>query len=150
MVDFRSNIFESPLLDTLNDHEHKPQLIYPWLADPVVITKDAGVWAALSTPTEIMSSGDAPLDAFDIHWAIVSDVSTNGNFSLELYKGAAGAEESICRCSVFRDALVNNPNGQIKVQTGIFPPGTRISGALSSDQAGAESLSVKIAYHVYD
>ncbi|NIA28326.1 MAG: hypothetical protein GWP06_00260 [Actinobacteria bacterium] len=64
--------------NTNDEHNHGVNMLYPVLASPVTLTKAAGVYAVFPTPTEIIPAGMIT-DDFDIHWAIISDISANGD-----------------------------------------------------------------------
>lgn len=129
------------------EHMHHIPLVYPLLANPITLTKAAGAWAALPTPTEIIPASTITND-FDIHAMNVSSISAAGEYIIALYKGAALSEELIGYKPVSRSA-VNAQEGQVRMATPLISANERISAAISSSNAGADTLDVKIEYHTY-
>lgn len=136
------------VVHTLEEHVHSSGRVYPKLANPVQLQKDAGVWAAIpATKTEIVPAG-AITDDFDIHWVKVSSISANGDYVICLYKGGIGVEEFIGDVPASRSA-VQSQEGSLPAITSIVPGGTRISAGLSSSNNAQDSLLVKVMYHEY-
>ena len=134
------------LTHTLNDHAHKEQRVYPRLTNPITLTKAAGAWAAFPTPTEIVPVNGITSD-FDIHFVTVSSISTNGSYDLELYRGLGGAEIFIGAVTFVRST--NKDQAALREQTVVIPANTRISAALSSSNAAADTADIKLEYHLY-
>jgi hypothetical protein len=132
---------------TVDEHIHKAGQVYPTLANPILLTKGSGAWAAFPTPTEIVPAGGINED-FDIHWINVSSISANGNYEIALYSGGAGSEVEICRIPTSR-TTVQSQEGSIPTQTEIIPADTRISAALSSGNAALDTVLIKLMYHRY-
>ena len=70
----------------IEEHIHAITELWPLLAIPVELEKAAGIYAAFPAPTEIIPAGSIGL-IFDIHWAVVSAISANGDFILRLLAG---------------------------------------------------------------
>ena len=130
-----------------DDHLHNITKLYPELAIPVVLTKAGGAYAAFGTPTEIIPAGTIGLD-FDIHWAVVSAISANGDYILQLYQGAALSETVIATISVVRNA-VQSQEGSMSMITPLLLANARISAAISSGNAAADTLATKLQFHTY-
>ncbi len=134
------------LSHTLEEHAHKEQRVYPELANPITLTKAAGAWAAYPAPIEIVPASTIT-ESFDVHFVTISNISANGNYNLNLYSGGGGSEVFIGAVTFTRTA--NKDQAALVIQTPIIPPNTRISGALSSSNAAADTADVKIEYHTY-
>lgn len=134
-------------LKLIEEHLHYIPMVYPLLADPVRLTAGAAAWAALPTPTEIIPAGVITSD-FDIHNLGVSAISAAGDYIIAIFKGAPGAEVLVGYKEASRSA-VNAQEGQIRFGSQLIDPNTRISGAISSGNAAADFLDIKIEYHIY-
>ena len=134
-------------LEIIEDHLHKPTLTYPLLAGSVQLVKDGGAWAALPAPTEVIPAATVS-DIFDIHWISISAISANGEYIIALYSGAGGSEVLIAQVPVTRNA-VQSQEGSVQVITPRMAAGTRISAALSSGNAVADTVNIKVSYHEY-
>ena len=134
-------------LDQLTDHIHSIGNVHPELADPIELTKASGVWEAYPTPTEIIPAGTIT-DDFDLHFAIISAISANGDYTVEIYQGAALSETPIAHIAVTRNA-VQSQEGSIPIITPLLSANTRISAALSSGNAAQDTLEIKLMYHTY-
>lgn len=133
---------------THGKHIHSSGLIYPVLATSILLQKDAGAWAAFpATKTEIIPANTIALP-FDLHFALATTLSANGEYTIALYQGTAGAETLICYASAVRTAI-GGTEGAIPIQTIILPANTRISAALSSSNAAQDTLRLKLYYHEY-
>ena len=130
------------------EHFHSAVFIKPNLAGSVTLTSDAGAWAAMNaTKTEIIPVGEIT-SIFDLHFMDISDISANGGYQIELYKGGIGAEISIGNFGTGRNA-VQSQEGARSIITEMLPANTRISAALSSSNAGANTLTIKLEGHMY-
>jgi hypothetical protein len=105
------------------------------------------VWAAYPTPTQIIAAGDITND-FDLHFLNIAALSANGEYQIALYTGAAFSEVLIGEFGAVRNA-VQSQEGSRPILTPLLPANTRISAALSSSNAGANSLSIKVEGHEY-
>ena len=131
-----------------NEHFHSAVFLKPNLAGAITLTSDAGAWAAMNaTKTEIIPVGGVT-SVFDLHFMDISDISANGEYQIELYKGGIGAEISIGNFGTGRNA-VQSQEGARPIITEMLPANTRISAALSSSNAGANTLTIKLEGHIY-
>ena len=129
------------------DHTHSVAMIHPELANPVQLQKAAGVWAAYGTPTEIVAAG-VITNNFDLHFGIVSAISANGDYTIEIYQGAALSETLIANIAIARNA-VQSQEGATPIITPLILANTRISAALSSGNAAQDTIEIKLMYHIY-
>lgn len=139
---------EADLLDIADDHIHTPALVFPSQADPVTISTTASAWNDFTEITEIWSAAEAPSSQFDIHWAIVSDISAVGDFHLKLASGESGSEVEIGD-AIFSRSANQTQEGSSPVRTPRVAAGTRLSVALSSSNAAVNTIGLKMNYHVY-
>jgi hypothetical protein len=131
-----------------DEHFHAKSEVYPELANPIQLQKDSGAWAAYpATKTEIISAGQIDKD-FDIHWISVSGISANGNYTVKLYSGLAGAEIEIGTVDFTRNAIQSQEGAQPN-QDVILSAGTRVSAGLSSGNAAQDTCNIKLRYHKY-
>jgi hypothetical protein len=143
----------------LENHIHKRAITFVPDADgtaPISLSTTNSAWSDHSNMiAEIMSAGAMstlllPLGSkFDIHWAIISNISGNGNFEMKVYSGAAGSEVIIAHVPFVRNA-VTSQEGAIPLQTPRIATATRISASIVSDQAAVRTCDVKFVGHVYD
>ena len=131
----------------LDEHFHNEVFLYPSLAGSVTLTKAAGAWAACPTPTEIIPVNTITED-FDLHFMNVSGISANGEYSICLYQGLAGAETLLGVYGAVRNA-VQSQEGTRPIITPFIPANSRISAAISSENAAADTLNIKVEGHTY-
>jgi hypothetical protein len=129
------------------NHLHSISAVYPVLAAPVLLTANAGVYADFPTPTEIIPAGVINYE-FCIHWITCSAISANGDYVIRLYQGLALAETTIATVSVVRNA-VQSQEGSSQVINPLLAANTRISAAIASGNAGADTLAVKVQYNIH-
>ena len=131
-------------------HVHQPVVGYPIDADPIeIVSASSAAWTH-GAITEIISAGTT-IRAFDIHWAFISNVSAEDNYTLNLYSGASGAEEIIAQSVPFtRGSSALNSNLQVPVQVPIQSPGARISASLACGDGDGATCEIKLYTHVYD
>ncbi len=142
------NIIKPARLELIYEHGHALASVFPLLASAVTVTKAAGAWGAFPTPTEIIPAISSPQsNMFDIHWIILSSISANGDYVLQLYKGAALSEILLTSCAFLR--TTNKTVGAVPVLTKRINPNTRISAAISSENATGDSCAIKLVYHKY-
>ncbi len=135
-------------LERISDHIHSAAAIYPVLATGVTLTKGAGAWAAYpEAKTEIVPV-DTITSPFDIHWIDVNTISANGQYTITLYSGLAGAEVKIAEVAISRTAVFSQ-EGAVPVITPIVSANSRISAAISSSNVAADTLIAKVGYHTY-
>jgi len=147
------NIMQGDFFDTLHiveDHLHSKSFCLPSFGAPVSLTTTASAaWGYSATAAvEIVASVDAPSAPFDIHWAVVTDISANGYYELEILQGPAGSETFIARVPFFKTA---GAPGETTVPC-ISPrmaKNTRISCKLYGSNAAANTCKVKLGTHQY-
>ena len=127
-------------------HVHNPCRVYPTRVDPVLITAANGAWAAFPAPTEIIPANTITT-AYDIHWAIVSNLSETDYYEMKIYGGAGGSEAEIAHIA-FSKTAVFIQEGNLPVQVPRIAANTRISAAISCGTALA-TCRVKFYYHEY-
>lgn len=138
----------SSFAHTAHEHFHSPVFIRPNLANSIALTSESGSWAAFpATKTEIIPAGDITLD-FDLHFMDIANISANGEYQIELYKGDIGSEISIGNFGPTRTAA-QSQEGSRQIITEMLPANTRVSAALSSSNAGANTLTLKLEGHKY-
>lgn len=128
-------------------HVHSPAKCYPVLADPVTVTASANAWTDYGSWTEIIPASTIG-SAFDIHWVHTGEISAQGNYVLELGAGVSGSETVIGQIAFSRDSNQVQTASQ-PIQIPPQPADTRISARLSSGNAVANTVDVKIYYHQY-
>jgi hypothetical protein len=129
------------------DHIHNEVFLRPYLAGSEQLQKASGAWAAFPTPTQIIAAGDIS-DTFDLHFMNVSAISANGEYAIALYKGAALSEELIGVFGAVRNAI-QSQEGSRPIITPLLPANTRVSAALSSENAAQDTLNLKVEGHTY-
>lgn len=135
------------ILHILEEHFHSQPFLYPLLAGSVTLTKAANVWEPYPTPTEIIPVNTIT-DDFDIHFLNVSAISANGEYVIALYKGAAMSEVLIGEYGAVRNA-VQSQEGSRPIITELLDANTRISAAISSSNAGQDTVNIKVEGHTY-
>jgi hypothetical protein len=133
-------------IDTIEEHIHSTALVYPVLAAPVTLTTAAQAWTFGSyieiVPINTITS------TFDLHFAMVGNISNNGDYVLSIAKGAISSEVLIAQTAFTR--TTNQDRGSyFPVITSIQAANTRIVGRLASSVAGATTATVKLMYHIY-
>jgi hypothetical protein len=129
-------------------HVHSPALIYPRDADPVTLTAVTGAttWSE-GTKVEVIAK-NAKTEAFDIHFVILGEISSRGNYVVKLYSGDSGSEVFWGECAFTRDT--NQVRGsQLPIQGPPVPAGTRISASLLSGADDGETVDIKLYTHEY-
>lgn len=131
----------------VEEHLHNKVFLYPDLASSITLTKAAGAWAAHPTPTEIIPVNTITED-FDLHFLNVNAISANGEYSIKLYTGAGGAEVLLGTYGAARNA-VQSQEGSRNILTDVILANTRISAAITSENAAADTLNIKVEGHTY-
>ena len=135
-----------PPEDVIMKHLHAKFLTYPALAAGVLLTKGAGAWSAYpANKTEIIPVNTIT-NPFMLPFVSVDTISANGEYMVALYKGLAGAEELIAEVPAVRSAAASQEES-IPTSTKKLPANTRISAALSSSNAAANTLNIKLGYY---
>jgi len=129
-------------------HIHSPSICYPRDAGSVTLTavNDGSTWSE-GTKVEIVAANTIT-DAFDIHFVLLGEISTNSEYVVKLYKGDAGSEVFWGECAFIRDT--NQVRGaQIPVQGPPISANTRVSASLLSAANNGETVDIKIYTHTY-
>ena len=127
-------------------HTHDSAKIYPELANPVTLTADSSAWTYGSW-VEIIPA-DTITEPFDIHWVLLSSISANGNYTLQLGAGDSGSEEVIGTIGYNRNA-VQSQEGSQPVQIPHQASNKRIAARIASGNANADTTDIKLYYHEY-
>lgn len=137
-------------IDQLYDHAHSQALVFPSGAGAVVLTASAAAWVGWGSTTkyEIIPSASAPAFPFDIHWAVVSSISANGDYEVGIFAGPAGSEVLIATVPITRTATAS-AEGISPMMTRRQPRGTRISAALRGSNAVANTVGLRLGGHAY-
>jgi hypothetical protein len=130
----------------LEDHIHSPQGITPLGATPAALVAGVGAytWGAF---VELMPAGTTTA-LFDLHWAIINNPDTNGDYEIEFVYGQT--DTHACYAGFRRSAptveVVPMPLMTIRI-----PAGSRIQARCRhSIGAGAPSVAVsRVYYHEY-
>ena len=137
------------ILNEMLQHEHNQLRVWPSLTSPIALTALASAWASFgSTVSAEIIAANAITSAFDIHWAVIADISATGNYELKLYSGANGATE-IAHVP-FAKTSSQSQEGSIVIRTPILPANTRVSAAISSGNGVANTAAIKIIYQTMD
>jgi len=130
------------------DHVHSTIFTFPNLADSTVLTKPAGGWAGgYGVIVEIIPANSVNAE-FDLHYMSVSNISANGQFQIQLYSGAGGAEVAEGNGFAISRTAVQSQEGTRPIMTRLFPANTRISAAIVGN-GGAMTVSMKLEGHKY-
>lgn len=130
----------------LNDHIHNAQEIAPLGQTPLALVAGAGAynWGGF---VELLAAG-VTTAVFDLHWAIITNPDTNGDYEIEFVYGAG--DTHACYCGFGRSAasveVVPMP-----LMTRQLPAGSRIR-ARCRHSVGGGAPSVRVArvfYHEY-
>jgi hypothetical protein len=134
-------------LETLEEHNHNNQWVYPTLADPPQLTSGSGAKWTLGNLTEIIPANTINYP-FDLHYFNTGIGSLVGTYEVHLFSGLSGSE--ICFAKL-RFARLSNQMGAspFPIMTPIFPANTRISGKLAVSVTTQETLLCSLAYHHY-
>ena len=131
---------------SLDDHIQSEAKVWPTLADAVTLTATGNDWTDFGTKVEIVAAS-AIATAFDIHFVSVEAISATGQYEVKLWSGASGDVE-IGHLSFSRTA-VHSREGSQPMTTPIQPANTKIMASVASNNANADTVDVKIAYHTY-
>ena len=134
-------------VETIDDHFHAVSMVYPTMADGVVVTATANKWTDLGS-FAVIAATNAITDDFDIHYISVEDISANGVYELVLYGGADASEVEIGRRRFTQNA-VQDPVINIPFQTPIIVANTQIKAKLASDNTNADTVTISLGYHEY-
>jgi hypothetical protein len=127
---------------------HSVGKVYPLLANPITLTKAVNAWVAFSASKTEIIPVNTVTSPFNIHFILVSTLSAVGDYVIALYSGAAGAEVLIGYVPASRSAT-GTTEGLVPATTTAVPANTRISAALTSGNAAADTARIKVFYHEY-
>lgn len=126
------------------EHIHSIQQVSPSGAAGIAVASAGGAWTLGSFSNDIIAANQVNLP-FDIHWVTLANSSTNADYELVLYYGAADTE---CARLVFTRTNPTLSSSQLRVQTPIIPANSRLRAKLM-DSAGGSSCTVKVIFHTY-
>lgn len=126
----------------LDDHAHKESLVYPTLADGVIVTGAAGAWT-LGAFAEIVPINTIT-DDFDIHFISVEDLSANDIYEIHIF-------EATTLIGVTRVVKTANQDSttQVPIQTPIVRANSQIQAKIASASGGSDTATISIFYHEY-
>lgn len=127
----------------VNNRLHNTNLVYPTLADGVVVMADIVAWT-LGNPVEIVPVNTI-LTPFDIHYLNLETASNVDVYELVLYSGLSGALLEIGRVRVAKQT-VNSDIGSIPIPCLIQPALTRISARVACKGGASHTVTISIAY----
>lgn len=129
---------------SMHVHPENGQQVAPWGAAPVVLTSGGGAWTFGAFSNDIIAAG-VTIEEFDLHWAVISDVSANENYEVEIVYG--DTDIIACRCAFTR----TNPftsSISVPLLTRRLPIGSRVRARMR-DGTGGNQAAVKVFYHEY-
>lgn len=131
-------------LEIIEDHIHKPSLVYPTLANGVTITGAAGAWTLGAFAEIVPASTIASI--FDIHHVSIEGISANDVYELVLYYGATDIECGRVRFTktAVMDSVMNMP-----IQTPRIPANSKVRAKVASKGGGSDTVDLSVFYHVY-
>jgi hypothetical protein len=139
------NIVKDAKLEDLWGHFHIPTKTYPTRADPVTIAAGAAAWNDFSNIVEIIPVNTIA-SVFHLEFALIDDISATGHYEIKLFKGLGGSEIEICHFGFSRTANQSNEGHHI-VRAPHVAANERISAAISSNNAVADTIHLKLEYH---
>ncbi len=129
-------------LEILDDHIHKPALVYPTLADGVTVTSSASAWT-LGSFVEIIPVSTITED-FDIHYVMIESFSGDDVYELVLYAATVEiGRVRFTRSIVFQATL--DPPFQCAIQSA----NTQIQAKLACAGGLSKSVDISLFYHEY-
>ncbi len=145
-VTFPVSVADQATSEILDEHEHEPQDIFPFGATPAALVAGAGAynWGAF---VELLAAGVTAV-TFDLHWAIINNPDTNGDYELEFVYGPG--DTHACYAG-FRRSAATVEIVPVPLQTIRMPAGSRIQcRCRHSTGVGAPSVAVsRVFYHQY-
>ena len=147
------NIIQGGFFDTLHvieEHLHSKTMAFPTGAATIRLSTIASAWPSYTSVVikEIVSAAGAPSSTFDIHWAVVSNISLVADYELLIFSGEAGVEELIAVVPFARDTFAASIGG-LPVVTPRQAKNTRISASIRHSAASIDTVQVKLAGHIY-
>ncbi len=135
-------------LNTGYYHIHGRPFVYPDHADDVVLTSSAAAWSITGAIIEVIPASTLANIDFDLHWINLSNLSANGTYQVDIFKGGAGSEVLIGSTRSSRSTNQSR-NGPSRIQVAQQVAGTRISCRLSDSTGSAQTLQVSFEGHFY-
>ena len=132
------------LSHSLEEHVHKPNKVYPTLANGVTVTGAAGAWT-LGNFAEVVPASTITED-FDIHYITVEGASASDVYEIVLY--AATTEIGRARVA-FVDIANSQTLPSIPFQCAIQPANTQIQAKVASSGGGSDTITISVHYHEY-
>lgn len=132
------------ILHVLEENFHSAGMVYPTLANGVVVTGAAGVWT-LGSFVEIIPANTVAED-FDIHFINVEGASAAGTYEIVLYNGTTFIGH---RRVSFIDIANSQTLPSISMQTVIQAKNSQIQAKIANQAGGSETLTLSLAYHPY-
>lgn len=130
-------------LNTSYKHVHGTPFIFPNLAAAVSLTKSTTEW--LEGTAGILIAANAATDNFDIHYAVINDISANGQYQLNLYAN----DTTLIGGIVFSRSANFSQEVHLPVQIPQQLKGTKITGKLAGSGTGGSTCGVKLVGHYY-
>lgn len=128
-------------------HVHAPCFVYPGKADPVTVASGAVTPWVDGNKIEIIPAG-AITQWFDLHWAQISAISANDDYTMTLWSGAS-ADVQIAQFSFVRNDNFSQ-EGDRPIQIIPLAPNTKVSASLACGDGDGATCAVKFYYHMYD
>ena len=128
-------------------HAHGTPILFPLNEAFITATSDATAWTH-GAKAEIMATTDTA-KAFDIHWAVLSDISENGQYNMTIWAGDAGSEVALCSVA-FARTTNKAQEGSKRVQIPQQHSATRISVSISDSTSSAQTVEVALEGHLYN
>lgn len=145
-----ADFYNSGTLHIIEEHLHSICHTTPYLADPFLVSTTASAWNEFyaSTMVEVWSAAGAPTEPFDVHWAVISDISAIGDYHMAIFSGESGSEVKLS-CFPFSKSAGFVGEGNQPIQMPRVAAGTRLSVGLSSGNNAINSCKFKLLYHTY-
>ena len=122
---------------------HNTNLVYPTLADGIVVTADIVAWT-LGNPVEVIPVNTI-LTPFDIHFINVEGASNVDIYELVIYSGLPLALVELGRVRISKQT-VNSDIGSVPIPCFIQPALTRISARVACKGGGSHTITISLAY----
>lgn len=127
----------------VNDRLHNTNLVYPTLANGVVVTCDIDPWV-LGNPVEIVPVNTI-LVPFDIHFINFEGASAVDIYEVVLYSGLAGSLVELGRVRTSKQTI-NSDIGSVPIPCFIQTANTRISARVAGKTGASHTITISIAY----
>ena len=131
--------------DTVYDDFHNQMMLYPDLALGTTVTAAGGIWT-LGSFTVLVAT-NAISSPFDIHGVNWDNYSGNGQYQLNVYSGADGAEVLIGSVKINRQDVSNTTSESI-LNTPILPANTQVKAKLATRNGGMNvNITLRYQFH---